>query len=64
MVTPTSLILSLQFCIGDTLAPYLFIICVDHIQWMLIGLKKENVFTFEKMGSRWIPQKLWWIQTL
>ena len=26
----------------DTLSPYLFIICLDYVLWMLIDLMKEN----------------------
>ena len=40
---------------GDTLAPYLFIICQDYVLWMLIDLKKENGFTLEKARSRGYP---------
>ena len=28
---------------GDTFAPYLFIICLDYVLWVLIDLIKENV---------------------
>ena len=40
---------------GDTLAPYLFIICQDYILWMSIDLMKENDITLEKARSRWYP---------
>ena len=33
---------------GDTLAPYLFIICPDYILQILIDLMKENGFTLKK----------------
>ena len=38
---------------GDTLALYLFIICLDYILWTLIDLMKENGFTLKKARSRW-----------
>ena len=31
---------------GDTSAPYMFIICKDYVQQMLINLIKENGFIF------------------
>ena len=37
----------------DTLAPYLFIICLDYILWMLIDLIKQNGFALKKASSRW-----------
>ena len=40
---------------GDTLTPYLFIICLDYVLWTLIDLMKENGFTLEKAKSRWYP---------
>ena len=33
---------------GDILAPYLFIICLDYVLWMLIDLTKENGFILKK----------------
>ena len=33
---------------GNTLAPYLLIICLDYILWMSIDLMKENGFTLKK----------------
>ena len=33
---------------GDTLAPYLFIICLDCVLQILIDLMKENAFTLKK----------------
>ena len=36
---------------GDALAPYLFIICLDYLVWMLIDLIKE----YYKKKSRWYP---------
>ena len=38
---------------GDTLAPYLFIICLDYVLCMSRELMKENGFTLEKARSRW-----------
>ena len=40
---------------GDTLAPYLFIICLDYILQMFIDQIKENSFTLKKAKSRWYP---------
>ena len=37
---------------GDTLVPYLFIICLDYVLQMLIDLMKENGFTLKKARSR------------
>ena len=37
---------------ADTLAPYMFIICLDNILRTSIDLIKENGFT---LGSRWYP---------
>ena len=37
---------------GDTLAPYLFIICLNYMLQMSIDLMKENGFTFVKAWSR------------
>ena len=38
----------------NTLAPYLFIICLDYILWTLIDWMKENGFTLKKNArSRW-----------
>ena len=39
---------------GDTLAPYLFIICLDYILRTSIDLIKENGFTLKKARSRQI----------
>ena len=39
----------------DTLAPYLFIICLDYILWALIDLMKGNGFILKKARSRWYP---------
>ena len=38
---------------GDTLAPYIFLICLDYILWTLIDLMKENGFTLKKARCRW-----------
>ena len=37
---------------GDTLAPYLFIICVDYVLRMSIGKMKDNGFKLAKERSR------------
>ena len=37
---------------GDTLAPYLFITCLDYILRMSINIMKENSFTLKKAISR------------
>ena len=37
---------------GDTLAPYLFIISLDYMLWMLVDLMKENGFMLAKARSR------------
>ena len=38
----------------DTLAPYLFIICIDYVLGTSIDLMKENGFTLKKT-RRWYP---------
>ena len=40
---------------GDTLAPYLFIICLDYVFRTSIDLMKENVFKLAKERSRRYP---------
>ena len=40
---------------GDTLAPYLFVICRDNVLQTSIDLMKENGFTLAKSRSRWYP---------
>ena len=40
---------------GDTLVPYLFLICVDYVLRMSIDLMKENSFTLAKARSRRYP---------
>ena len=40
---------------GDTLAPYLFIICFDYMLRTSIDLMKENGFTLVKARSRQYP---------
>ena len=40
---------------GDTLAPYLFIICLDYVLRMLIDLMNEHCFTLKKARSRRYP---------
>ena len=42
---------------GDTLAPYLFIICLDYVLRTFIDLMKENGFTLAKERSRRYPEK-------
>ena len=49
---------------GDTLFPYLFIICQDYILQTSTDLIKENSFTLKKrQEADDIPQKLLWTQT-
>ena len=40
---------------GNTLAPYLFIICLDYVLQMSIDLMKESGFTLEKARTRKYP---------
>ena len=40
---------------GDTLAPYLFIICLDYVLRTSIDLMKENGFKLAKERSRRYP---------
>ena len=40
---------------GDTLAPYLFIICLDYVLWTSVDLIKENGFTLAKERSKRYP---------
>ena len=42
---------------GDTLAPYLFIICLDYGFRTLIDKIKENIFKLAKKRSRIYPAK-------
>ena len=42
---------------GDTLAPYLFIICLDNVLRTLIDKIKENGFELTKKRSRRYPAK-------
>ena len=42
---------------GDTLAPYLFIICQDYVLRTSIDLIKENSFTLKRARSRRYPAK-------
>ena len=37
---------------GDTLEPYLFIICLDYVLWISINLIKENGFRLKKKGKK------------
>ena len=41
--------------LGDTLEPYLFIICLNWVLWTSIDLIKENGFTLKKAKSRLYP---------
>ena len=43
---------------GDTLVPYIFIICLDYIRQMSIDLMKEMCFTLKKQEADNIPQKV------
>ena len=40
---------------GDTLAPYLFIICLDYLLWTFIDRMKDNGFKLAKERSRRYP---------
>ena len=40
---------------GDTLAPYLFIICLYYILWTSIDLMKENGFKLKNDKKQKIP---------
>ena len=42
---------------GDTLAPYLFIICLDYVLRTSIDKIRENGFELTKKRSRWYPTK-------
>ena len=42
---------------GDTLAPYLFIICLDYVLWTSIDKIKENGFELTKKKNRKYPAK-------
>ena len=42
---------------GDTLAPYLFIICLDYVLRTSIDKIRENGFELTKKRSRWYPEK-------
>ena len=52
METQTSLTLFLVFRKENTLAPYLFIICLDYVLRTSIDLIKENDLTLKKARSR------------
>ena len=43
---------------GDTVAPYLFIICLDCVLWILMDLMKENDFTLKNQEEDDTPHKL------
>ena len=40
---------------GDTLAPCLFIMCLDYVLWTLVDLIKENGFTLKMAKNRQYP---------
>ena len=42
----------------DTLAPYLFISCLDYVLWTSIDKIKENGFKLTKKRSRMYPAKI------
>ena len=42
---------------GDTVAPYLFIICLDYVLRTSIDKIRENGFELKKKRSRWYPAK-------
>ena len=48
---------------GDTLTPYLFILCQDNVLRTVTYLMKENGFTLEKVRRRRYPAKLLRAQT-
>ena len=48
---------------GDTLAPYLFIICLDYILQTLIDLMKENGFLLARQEAGDTPYKQLWTWT-
>ena len=43
---------------GNTLAPYLFIICPNYVLWTSIDLMKENGFALKKQEADVTPHKL------
>ena len=49
MILARSCLLATQ---GDTLVPYLFLICIDYVLRMPIDLIKENSFKLKKTRSR------------
>ena len=49
---------------GDTLAPYLFIICLDYMLRMSIDKMKDNGFKMTKERSRRYPQTITKAETL
>ena len=53
----------LEFSKGNTLAPYLFIICRDYSLKTSIDLIKENGFALMRKGTDDTPQKLLQMQT-
>ena len=48
---------------GDSLAPYLFIICLDYVFLTMIDLMKENGLTLEKVRSRRYSHELFQMWT-
>ena len=57
METQNTLILLQEYYKGDTLAPYLFIICLDYVLRTSINKIKENSFELTKKRSRRYPAK-------
>ena len=55
METQISLIVPQVCCKGDTLAPYLFNICLDYELRTSVDLEKKNGFTFALARSRRYP---------
>ena len=49
METQTSFDIDAKVLQGDTLAPYLYMICLDHVLRTSIDLIKENGFILKKM---------------
>ena len=55
METQTTSKLVTGVLLGDTLAPYLFIICLDYVLRMSIDLMKENGFKLAMEKKQKIP---------
>ena len=43
---------------GNTLAPYLFVLCLDYVLQTSIDLIKENGFTLKKARSRYLTETM------